>query len=323
MNLLLSKAERVEEKPREESRPLIQEYPEIEVLKSLTCPLTEPIQAEAERILTQACDFHPGPRREFSISATALSSFMSCRRKFYYTEVLGLAEFPLTAGKAGLSPMEAGSLVHRSLEKLDFSLTGEPLSTHIDELLRQDPRGLRAGANELKQMKKAIGAFAEGESGKRIGRSPAVYRELPIMPKLSEGSFSLFIHGIADILFSESGDKWTVMDYKYTTQKQEDPEQYRTQLLIYALAASEALPEEVRVRAAIKFLKDHRSPVVDLSPDMEELISFRQSLIKEGKELSQIITVIDEESWEKNDRSASGECQQKDCQFRSRCYLNP
>ncbi|UCD85139.1 MAG: UvrD-helicase domain-containing protein [Deltaproteobacteria bacterium] len=323
INLLLSKAERVEEKPREEPQPLIQEYPEIEELKSLTQPLSDQVQAEAERILTQACDFHPGSRREFSISATSLSNFMFCRRKFYYTEVLGLAEFPLTASKAGLSPMEAGSLVHRTLERLDFSLAGENLSHHIDELIRQDPCSLRAGANELKQMKKSIQAFVEGESGKRISHTPAVYRELPIMLKLSEDGFSLFIHGIADILFCEPGDKWTVMDYKYTAQKQENPEQYRTQLLIYALAASEALPEEVRVRAAIKFLKDHRSPVVDLSPAKEELMSFWQNLIKEGKELSQIITVIDEEFWDKNDRAASGECRQKDCQFRSRCYPNP
>lgn len=321
IDLLLSKAERVEEKRKEESRPLIQEYPEIEKLKSLPQPFTKPIQAQAAKILTQACEFHPGPRKDFSISATALSSFIFCQRKFYYTEVLGLTEFPLTVRKAGLPPMEAGSLVHRILEKLDLSLTGEALSTQLDELFQQDPHSLRAGTDELKQMKKAIQAFIESEPGTKISHSPAVFRELPIMLKLSEDSFSLFIHGIADILFHESGKQWTVMDYKYTTQSNESPGQYRAQLLIYALAVYEALPEEVRVRTAIKFLKDHGSPPVDLNPGPEELNSFKQSLIKEGKELSQMITVINEELWEKKEeKPAPGGCQQRYCRFRSRCY---
>lgn len=323
IDLLLSKAEKVEEKHREGSLPLIQEYPEIEELKSPPQPLSEPVPAQAARILTQACDFHSGPRREFSISATALSSFMFCRRKFYYTEILGLTEFYLKTGKSGLSPMEAGSLVHRVLERLDFSLTGEAFSTHLDELLQQDPRSLRAEADELKQMKKAIRAFVESESGNRIKQAQAVFRELPIMLKLSEESFSLYIQGIADILFYESGNDWTVMDYKYTFQRTESPEEYRAQLLIYALAVYEALPEDISVRAAIKFLKDSSSPVADLSPGPEELSSFRQSLIQEGKELAQMVSVIDEEFWEKNEEnSASGGCRQKDCRFRSRCYPN-
>ena len=321
IDLLLSKAERVEEKCKEESRPLIQEYPEIEKLKSLPQPFTKPIQAQAAKILTQACEFHPGPRKDFSISATALSSFISCRRKFYYTEVLGLTEFPLTVRKAGLPPMEAGSLVHRILEKLDLSLTGEALSTQLNDLFQQDPRSLRAGTDELKQMKKAIQAFIESEPGTKISHSPAVFRELPVMLKLSEDSFSLYLQGIADILFHESGKQWTVMDYKYTSQSQESPGQYRAQLLIYALAVYEALPEDIRVRTAIKFLKDHSSPPVDLNPDPEELNSFKQSLIKEGKELSQMITVINEELWEKKEeKPAPGGCGQKDCRFRSRCY---
>jgi ATP-dependent helicase/nuclease subunit A len=324
INLLLSKAEMVEEERRKGSQPLNQEYPEIEELKSLPSPLSEPITTQAAKILTQACDFHPGPRREFSISATALSSFMLCRRKFYYTEILGLTEFSLRTSKAGLSPMEAGSLVHRVLERLDFSLTGEALSHHLDELLQQDPRSLRAEIDELKEMKKAIQAFVESDSGNRIKQAQAVFRELPIMLKLSEDSFSLYIQGVADILFCESGSEWTVMDYKYTFPRTESPAEYRAQLLTYALAASEALPEEVSVRAAIKFLKDRSSPVADLSPGPEELISFRQSLIQAGKELAQMISVIDEEFWQKNEeKDASGGCKQKDCRFRSRCYPNP
>ncbi len=324
IELLLSKAEKVEEKPREGSRPLIQEYPEIEELKSLRQPLSEPINIQAARILTQACDFHPGPRREFSISATALSSFMFCRRKFYYTEILGLTEFSLKTSKSGISPMEAGSMVHRVLERLDFSLAGEPLSSHLDELLQQDPRSLRAGADELKQMKKSIQTFVESESGDRIKQAQAVFRELPIMLKLSEESFSFYIQGIADILFYESGSEWTVMDYKYTFPRTESPAEHRAQLLIYTLAVYEALPEEINVRAAIKFLKDYANPVADLSPGPEELLSFRQSLIQEGKELAQLISVIDEEFWEKNEeKDDSGGCKQKDCRFRSRCYPNP
>lgn len=344
LQVLVTRAEKVPEKKREPSPSLLDLHPELPDLKK--SDIKEENYREASRLIYRITDFSPPTGDGFLISATGLAHYLYCQRKFFYTDILGIEAFP--SGERlghGLSALESGSIVHEVLERIDFCLDPERLAKSVDELMFQNPLIVKAKKTDLKEMKQAILSFLKSQSAKEIRESSLIKRELPLFMKLSKDGFTLYIRGIMDVIFAE-GRLVTVMDYKYSRQRQEGQLDLESQLLIYALALSLTktlpLPSPERagvrdpqntssplrgrgsgvrgpstVRASIKFLRDHGSPAVDLTPEPQKLIEFRTKLLNQTKELSEKMSRLDENCWEQVDRE---KCIQRDCLFSWRCW---
>jgi RecB family exonuclease len=198
-----------------------------------------------------------------SLSYSSLSDYLRCGYRFYVERVLGMPPVAARDGGAAagrprgavLDPAERGSAVHALLEGLDFRRPLIPPARVIAAAAARHPsEGEVAGIATL------IERFAASAICGRLGRATRVRREQPFAFLLDE----VLITGALDVIAAEPGNRTLVVDYKTDRLDGSEPaavveREYRTQRLIYALAALRDGAGEVEV--AHVFLEAPDRPV--------------------------------------------------------------
>jgi hypothetical protein len=141
-----------------------------------------------------------------------------------------------------LTPAERGSAVHSLLERLDFRRPLRPSAAAIAAAAPRPPTG-----REATEIGALVERFGASELCKRLGRATQVRREQPFAFPLGE----TLVTGALDVIAAESKGA-LVVDYKTDRLEGADPaavveRDYRTQRLVYALAALRSGAEEVEV----------------------------------------------------------------------------
>jgi hypothetical protein len=106
------------------------------------------------------------------------------------------------------------------------------------------------GGADAAQIIELVQRFAEGELCRRLGRATGVRREERFRFLL--GDAGLMVGGVFDVIAREAGGRTLIVDYKTDRLDGADPQAladraYRTQRLVYALAALRAGAREVEV----------------------------------------------------------------------------
>ncbi len=163
-----------------------------------------------------------------------------------------LAQFNPERKKGGLTPAERGTVMHKVMERIDFTRAAEEGGAYVeafaDEMLE---KGILTGKERGVVKSGKIAAFFSGEPGRRAAVAYAegrLHREQEfIMRKEIDGTPAI-VQGIIDCFFRE-GDRMVLIDYKNTVtfgdaSEEEIRERYRSQIELYreALEKAEGVP---------------------------------------------------------------------------------
>ncbi|MCK5423168.1 MAG: PD-(D/E)XK nuclease family protein, partial [Deltaproteobacteria bacterium] len=288
-------------------------------------------QELAGNILQQSCFRRESSVEEFSITVTALSEYMVCPQRFYYTQYLGLDEKAVSEIRGNdklfskgrdetvhsLSKLEKGNLVHLILKHINFQLDTEKKSKEIDGMLFS--QGVSSRSDDVEELRSNILAFLNSDLGITLSkiREEHSFREIPFMLKLQEhdSSFTVVVQGVIDLLYRDFEGVWTVVDYKYSPGRIIDRERYKIQLMAYALSVSKIMKED-KVNVIIKVMEKK-----DMSPQewcLEEidLKNFEQQVIAATQEIAKKQMMSDPVLWT---RKESADCKSLDCVYWKRC----
>lgn len=283
------------------------------------------------RILQQSCFYKPFPVEEFYITVTALSEYIVCPQRFYYTQYLDLDEGIVRdlegdgkrflGGRDGttqnLSNLEKGNLVHFILEHVDFQLDLDKRSKQIDDLLVN--QGFLPEGDEVGKLKEDILAFLSSNLGIALSqiKEEYIFREIPFVLKFEENDppFMIVLHGVIDLLFRDYEGVWTVVDYKYSAGGEIDRERYKIQLMAYALSVAKRIKKD-KVRAIIKVIGEKKIPSQEWTFMGVELKDFEKQIITHTHEIALKQMEGTPKIWA---RREGADCKRLDCIYRKRC----
>ncbi|MDX6649777.1 MAG: ATP-dependent helicase/nuclease subunit [Solirubrobacteraceae bacterium] len=204
-----------------------------------------------------------------TVSYTGLEAYGRCGYRFYLERVLRLSpdrDAPPPAAGAPAEGIDArlrGSLAHLLLERADLSDPAPFAAEDVVSLATE--LGERVEWPDAAEIAALAGAFAGSTLGRRLAACEHVRREAPFAFPLSLDTGEVIVNGIVDAIGHE-GDRALVVDYK--SDRLDDGEEdlgaraardYRTQRLVYALAALRDGAAEVEV--AHSFLQRPEAPV--------------------------------------------------------------
>jgi ATP-dependent exoDNAse (exonuclease V) beta subunit len=215
-------------------------------------------------------------QHDFVVTATSLSEFQSCPRRYYLGRYLGW---------------------HGSRESVAGEDEEIALEVHLDasEFGRQVHQALAGAAppNMDPEAVELCRTFASSELGRRAAHASRIEREYEFITAFGE----IVVRGQIDLWFEEAGEL-ILLDYKTDRfDPESEPsriEGYALQLRIYALAL-ERLNGRLPDRAVLQFLRSRQSIDVSLAPEalrrarlvVEELAGAQQDLnfpLREGKQ---------------------------------------
>jgi len=285
------------------------------------------------RILQQSCFYKPFPVEEFYITVTALSEYMVCPQRFYYTQYLDLDEGIMSDlegdGKRflerhdgttqNLSNLEKGNLVHFILEHIDFQLDLDKRRRQIDDLLVN--QGFLPESDEVEKLKEDTLAFLYSDLGITLSqiKKEHLFREIPFMLKLKENDhpFVVILQGVIDLLFRDCKGVWTVVDYKYSAGRGSDEERYKIQLMAYALSVAKRMKED-KIRAVLKIIGEREISPEEWTFTEIELKDFEKQITTHIHEIARRQMSGTPEIWA---RREGGDCRRLDCIYRKRCNI--
>ncbi len=209
-----------------------------------------PVKAEAavdRASLPRVQPLPPGAQADHEVSATAVSLFAECPRKYYLSRYLGL---------------EPAAPPRRVSEPDDESDRDVKDATEIGRNVHQVLAGLSPREQASEEELRLVETFESSPLGALAASSPC-RRELDLVFPVGRR----LVRGVLDLLIEDAAGG-VLVDYK--TDRANDVEidakaaQYGVQLQLYALA----LESQGRkpVRAALHFLRPDRVVDVDLSP---------------------------------------------------------
>lgn len=155
-------------------------------------------------------------------------------------------ENPAFMGEGELTPAQRGTLLHRFMEKCDFSLASQNVSAELDRLKEQKVFS-QSEAQAINIRK--IAEFFKSDVYNRISASQRFLREqeftmsIPVSdinPDLPKNDEKAVVQGVIDALLI-NGSSGEIIDYKTDKVKTEEElaEKYRQQMKIYKRAAKE------------------------------------------------------------------------------------
>jgi ATP-dependent exoDNAse (exonuclease V) beta subunit len=199
----------------------------------------------------------PAPPPLPTLSYSALAAYERCGYRFYLERVLGLE--PLAGRVVGAGALERGLLAHEILEQLDFRVPRVPEGTPED-------------------VSSLIDGFTRSELFERLQGAADLRREEGFEFLLESGAL---VAGALDLVAGEEHGKVLVVDYKTDQLEGSDPAEvvarsYRTQQLVYALAALRAGASTVEVIHV--FLERPEQPVTAHFSDQSALERELESL---------------------------------------------
>jgi ATP-dependent helicase/nuclease subunit A len=221
-----------------------------------------------------------------SLSYSSLGEYVRCGYRFYAERVLGLPPAPAPRGgaathasvagaeaPAGRPANERGVLVHALLERLDFRRPAAPSPAAIAAAATRSGLAPPSSDAETQDLAELVRRFADSELCARLGRATDARREERFSFLLENG---VLVTGALDVLARETGGRALVVDYKSDRLDNGDPavlvgRAYRTQRLVYALAALRSGAEAVEIAHCLLELPDKPVSLIYARADEPEL----------------------------------------------------
>lgn len=180
-------------------------------------------------------------------TASALQTYLHCKRQYYYQQVLAVPELEQTvAGEQAheLPASVTGSIVHKALELYN----GYNAEAVFAIALEKFAPG--AAATQAKSM---FDAYIVSDLYKALPKKQK--RELEFVQPLQQ---ELAAEGVIDLLAFDEDDKMIIVDYKTGTPPEPDEVKlgYAYQLALYKDAAEKLYPGKRVVRAELHFLQN-------------------------------------------------------------------
>jgi hypothetical protein len=177
-----------------------------------------------------------------TLSYTSLSQLERCGYRYYLERVLGMPEQRIAATGAaasgGLDARARGVLVHRLMERLEFSGAAPPDAARVGAVARE--LGLEPAAREREDLARLLARALGGPLSRRLAAATRLRREHPFAFSLGDGA--PLVTGVIDLLCDEADGTALIVDYKSDRLAADaNPEQivardYAVQRLLYALA---------------------------------------------------------------------------------------
>lgn len=323
--------EDISEWPPNEVNNLFQRHQGYEKLGDVQVEADENSQELARTILQQSCFPREPFVEEFAINVTALSDYMVCPQRFYYTRYLGLDEetFAEMSGhdkcfskgrdetRPNLSPLEKGNLVHLILKHINFQLDSSEQINEIDGMLHR--QGVLLESDDGEELKRNILEFLNSDLGMTLSkiRGEPIFREIPFTFQLQkqDPSFRVVMNGVMDLLYRDSEGVWTVVDYKYSSGRGIDRERYMIQLMAYALSVSKRTKAN-KVNVVIVVMGKKDMPPQTWCLREMDLKNFERQVIAVTQEIATRQMMRDPVLWA---RKESKDCKRLDCIYCKRC----
>lgn len=180
-------------------------------------------------------------------TASALQTYLHCKRQYYYQQVLAVPELEQTvAGEQAheLPASVTGSIVHKALELYNGYNAEAVFAIALDEFAPG------AAATQAKSM---FDAYIVSDLYKALPKKQK--RELEFVQPLQQ---ELAAEGVIDLLAFDEADNMIIVDYKTGTPPEPDEVKlgYAYQLALYKDAAEKLYPGKKVVRAELHFLQD-------------------------------------------------------------------
>ncbi|MFZ5587819.1 MAG: UvrD-helicase domain-containing protein [Thermodesulfobacteriota bacterium] len=243
--------------------------------------------AETGAALARACLARPslalGRVRE---SVSGLEDWLACPRRWWFTRRLGLDTAVLAGAGGGAGQgraAELGSDVHALLERADLWAGPEALAPAL--------AALNLAPDQAREVHRRAAAawttpLADLLAQSRPGQA---WRELPfslLLPCGPAGPELEIIGEIDLLLITDAGETWLV-DYKVSAQA--EPEKYRAQMALYALALWRGADEQgPPPRAGLCFLGPRSAQWHELTFTPAELRAWRTRLEEAGREIASL-----------------------------------
>lgn len=180
-------------------------------------------------------------------TASALQTYLHCKRQYYYQQVLAVPELEQTvAGEQAheLPASVTGSIVHKALELYNGYNAEAVFAIALDEF---------APGVAATQAKSMFDAYVVSDLYKALPKKQK--RELEFVQPLQQ---ELAAEGVIDLLAFDEDDNMIIVDYKTGTPPEPDEVKlgYAYQLALYKDAAEKLYPGKRVVRAELHFLQN-------------------------------------------------------------------
>lgn len=209
-------------------------------------------------------------------TASALQTYLHCKRQYYYQQVLAVPELEQTvAGEQAheLPASVTGSIVHKALELYNGYNAEAVFAIALDEFAPG------AAATQAKSM---FDAYISSDLYKALPKKQK--RELEFVQPLQQ---ELAAEGVIDLLAFDEDDKMIIVDYKTGTPPEPDEVKlgYAYQLALYKDAAEKMYPGKKVVRAELHFLQNMSVWQLPLDKSyLQEAIELCEEISGKGEE---------------------------------------
>jgi ATP-dependent helicase/nuclease subunit A len=252
---------------------------------------TEPGHKDAEGAAIVKRVLQPGPltqpeNRVVRISVSGLENWFACPRLSLITRLYGLDTAVLPQRGASRSeesseidPVALGSAVHKALETADLSAGPAGLEPAL-AALAPDLAG---------EVRDLAGGVWDTELAGLMNGLPASHflKEQPFRLWLEPGPESPGVEVMGEldlVIIRPAPEPPIIVDYKVT--KKIDPEHYRNQLGLYALALWSGNPDGPVPRTCLCYLREAGAELVELSFSAKELVRYRDRIIRAGSDMA-------------------------------------
>lgn len=209
-------------------------------------------------------------------TASALQTYLHCKRQYYYQQVLAVPELEQTvAGEQAheLPASVTGSIVHKALELYNGYNAEAVFAIALEEFAPG------AAATQAKSM---FDAYIVSDLYKALPKKQK--RELEFVQPLQQ---ELAAEGVIDLLAFDEDDNMIIVDYKTGTPPEPDEVKlgYAYQLALYKDAAEKLYPGKKVVRAELHFLQNMSVWQLPLEKSyLQEAIELCEEISGKGEE---------------------------------------
>lgn len=257
----------------------------------------EPGEKDAEGAALVKRLLEPAPltqpeNRVVRVSVSGLENWFACPRLFIMTELYGLdtANLPKIGneeekgsykrlGLSGLAQHTLGSMVHKALEIADLTIGPEGLDASLSGLeldLADIVRSLSSGVWDTD----LAGLMADLPLSHFLREQPFRFWLPP-----TSGTPGIEVKGDIDlIIVRPEPEPPIIVDYKVTAKF--NPDEYRDQLGLYALALWSGNPDGPVPRTCLCYLREAGAKLIELSFSPEELAAYRERIIQAGADMA-------------------------------------
>lgn len=209
---------------------------------------------DLEALAASALELAAGGKSRIPASIAPIPVDFSSRRQYSFSRLAGKlhrvrilpevsGDDALETAEPRIDPLGLGTLVHAVLEKLDFG-AGDPSGTK--RLVQRFAELHDVGKGEIAEACTLIERFLTSQRAKHLAEAQTVYPEIEFQLAWPPGGGqqSAYIGGFMDRLWQDREGRWHLIDFKtnkINANLDDVAGDYEMQMLVYALAAEQAL----------------------------------------------------------------------------------